>query len=113
MKPTYGETVIETSSTSDVSKVVTNQEVPVVTNAEALDSSIFKPWPIEIQCPFCHNRVKTEVEEKFNCKSLVFCWGCLPCSICIQCYRHKSLLCSDSIHFCPNCKTEIGKYEAC
>ena len=113
MKPVYGAVVVQTPPTADVSHVVINQQVPVVTNTVVLDSSIFKPWPIEVQCPFCHYMVNTKVEGKFNIGACCFCLCFFLIYVIFQCFRRKSLLCKDAIHFCPNCKAEIGKYEAC
>ncbi|CAG9323788.1 unnamed protein product [Blepharisma stoltei] len=71
-----------------------------------------KEWsfhPETIICPFCHNKVVTELVYKRGTMSLLGCCGllsigCIPC--CILPLIMKS--CKDGYHLCPKCSRTVA-----
>ena len=88
--------------------IIVNQPSPVVVNLSNVGLS-----PFATICPFCRNRITTNVETSWNCCAcLLCCYTGLLIYACIQLCNNKSLLCCDATHKCPNCGCTIANYYA-
>ena len=91
-------------SPGNINSLVVNQ--PINTNI------VFGRAPVEAICPRCKAPVTTVVEDRCNGAAWGFCCVASCIYACYQSYRGKDLGCTDTQHFCPNCKQIIGAYVA-
>ena len=120
----YGLPIKEASiqSNSYSHSIIDNQNSPSLTD---MDIGI---EPVNIICPFCKMKIRTEVEKKYN--FLTFCCLCLLCcflviglisdgckcdSNCCSCCccSCSCKRCYDGDHICPNCKKLVYSYNSC
>ena len=106
---------------SNPNSVIENQNSPSLTDMD------IRIDPVDIICPFCKMRIRTEVEESFNffaccCLSLLGCClilgilydGCKCNSNCCCCNCDcRCKRCYNGDHRCPNCKKLIWSSNAC
>ena len=80
--------------------------------------SIFGPVrvglePKKMNCPFCEEKIETQIETSTNIKALLISIGTLFIGyFLIQICKNKSVSCKDCEHTCPNCGHIIGRYYA-
>lgn len=72
----------------------------------------FRAHQMHIDCPNCNRPITSTTEFKYGCCTALaviglMCCGC-PCCACIPLCSDG---CSDVVHFCPKCNSQIGKYE--
>ena len=92
-----------------------NQITP--TEIHSIPNTVINEWgtfPHEVECPFCHKNVKTNVEASCNMGSCCLCFwlSCVTWAI-ILLIMGKEIGCADATHRCPNCKNVIGVYRSC
>jgi hypothetical protein len=69
---------------------------------------------VTLYCGKCNTTVNSRVETQCSCANLCcYCWFSPVIWICFQCCRNKEISCNNATHYCPNCATPIGQYEAC
>ena len=80
--------------------------------------SIFGPVrvglePKKMNCPFCEEKIETQIETSTNIKALLISIGTLFIGyFLIQICKNKSVSCKDCEHTCPSCGHIIGRYYA-
>ena len=95
--------------------MVTNQITP--SQIQRIPKKTINEWgtfPGEVECPFCHKNIKTNVQTNCNIGSCCLCFwlSCIIWAI-ILLVRGKEIGCNDATHRCPNCKNVIGVYHSC
>jgi hypothetical protein len=88
--------------------MVVHNQVPVTSplNVKLLSLALF--------CGRCNMTVNSRVEKQCSCANLCCCCWFTPIIwLCFQCCRNKEISCNNATHYCPNCSTPIGQYEAC
>ena len=100
---------------TDTLPMLINQISP--SQIHSIPNTIINEWgtfPHEVECPFCHKNVKTNVEANFNMESCCLCFwlSCITWAI-ILLIMGKEIGCADATHRCPNCKNVIGVYRSC
>ena len=69
--------------------------------------------PKNMICPFCEERIQTQIETSTNIKALCTAIATLYIGFfLIQTCKSKPVSCDDCEHTCPNCGQIIGKYYA-
>ncbi|KAH8390084.1 hypothetical protein KR200_006776 [Drosophila serrata] len=75
-------------------------------------SSPYGPEPMDIQCPYCHNHVRTRISYKPNSRThliaLLLCLFQLYCCVCLP-YCISS--CMNTNHYCGMCDHYLGTYD--
>ena len=104
-----------TENQTDTLPMLINQITPSQINS--IPNKIINEWgtfPHEVQCPFCHKKIQTNVETSCNMGSCCLCFwlSCITWAI-ILLILGKEIGCADAIHRCPNCKNIIGTYRSC
>ena len=104
-----------TENQTDTLPMLINQITPSQINS--IPNKIINEWgtfPHEVQCPFCHKKIQTNVETSCNMGSCCLCFwlSCITWAI-ILLISGKEIGCADAIHRCPNCKNIIGTYRSC
>ena len=101
--------------------IIANQQLPTVTPIT------FSTSPVEIVCPFCLQKVISNVEKNFNCLTCLFyvfisALCAIPLLICSGMCNSAGInfnpscdcdCCCDAEHICPNCGKMIGSYNSC
>ena len=95
--------------------MVINQITP--SQIQRIPKKTINEWgtfPGEVECPFCHKNIKTNVQTNCNIGSCCLCFwlSCIIWAI-ILLVRGKEIGCNDATHRCPNCKNVIGVYHSC
>ena len=95
--------------------MVINQITP--SQIQRIPKKTINEWgtfPGEVECPFCHKNIKTNVQTNCNIGSCCLCFwlSCIFWAI-ILLVRGKEIGCNDATHRCPNCKNVIGVYHSC
>ena len=95
--------------------MVINQITP--SQIQRIPKKTINEWgtfPSEVECPFCHKNIKTNVQTNCNIGSCCLCFwlSCIIWAI-ILLVRGKEIGCNDATHRCPNCKNVIGVYHSC
>ena len=95
--------------------MVINQITP--SQIQRIPKKTINEWgtfPGEVECPFCHKNIKTNVQTNCNIGSCCLCFwlSCIIWKI-ILLVRGKEIGCNDATHRCPNCKNVIGVYHSC
>ena len=95
--------------------MVINQITPA--QIQRIPKKTINEWgtfPGEVECPFCHKNIKTNVQTNCNIGSCCLCFwlSCIIWAI-ILLVRGKEIGCNDATHRCPNCKNVIGVYHSC
>ena len=95
--------------------MVINQITP--SQIQRIPKKTINEWgtfPGEVECPFCHKKIKTNVQTNCNIGSCCLCFwlSCIIWAI-ILLVRGKEIGCNDATHRCPNCKNVIGVYHSC
>ena len=93
-------------------QLVVNQ--PINPKVIYIDTSKYNTSPCPTICPFCKNKINTEVKKSFNWFSFVFClWAGICCWVGLQYCRNKEINCYDAEHNCPVCHNKLGNYSSC
>ena len=95
--------------------MVINQITP--SQIQRIPKKTINEWgtfPGEVECPFCHKNIKTNVQTNCNIGSCCLCFwlSCIIWAIFLL-VRGKEIGCNDATHRCPNCKNVIGVYHSC
>ena len=95
--------------------MVINQITP--SQIQRIPKKTINEWgtfPGEVECPFFHFFIKTNVQTNCNIGSCCLCFwlSCIIWAI-ILLVRGKEIGCNDATHRCPNCKNVIGVYHSC
>ena len=73
----------------------------------------FESEPVIMNCPNCQKLIETNIEHKVGLLSWLGCLGCvlLDCTAgcCLIPFCVDS--CKDVEHYCPSCKSFLGKYK--
>ena len=119
--------------------VVINNNLDNSNNSNVLEQNIpdeekvVGVLPIEIDCPFCNNKIKSKTESKCACSAFLLILLLILCSpiICFlsickagrRSYKLCSCLngedkgccgcCFDVIHTCPNCGKVVAESDSC
>jgi lipopolysaccharide-induced tumor necrosis factor-alpha factor len=89
-----------------------NEAMPNTYGVQIIPLSEFGSQPVQCACPQCHLTIVTRVERTpgllvwiLCCILILFgCWfGCCLIPFCIPSIQNTQ-------HYCPNCKSFIGKY---
>jgi predicted RNA-binding Zn-ribbon protein involved in translation (DUF1610 family) len=87
--------------------------VPAATTTTRVTLIELPPFPVSLQCPYCNRqvvtRVVTEPGSGTYCASLLICFIFWPLFF-LPCLCKDT---QDTVHFCPNCGTEIGVRRFC
>jgi lipopolysaccharide-induced tumor necrosis factor-alpha factor len=86
----------------------------VVTGQPAVTTIIqqsFREFPVQCQCPNCHNSVTSEVTYVTGTLAWLLClimffvglWICCFIPFCID-------SCQDAVHMCPVCKYQLATF---
>ncbi|XP_030387620.1 lipopolysaccharide-induced tumor necrosis factor-alpha factor homolog [Scaptodrosophila lebanonensis] len=74
-------------------------------------SVAYGPGPVDVQCPFCHNFIRTRVRFRPNSRThliaLLLCLFQLYCCVCLP-YCIGS--CMNTNHYCGMCDHYLGTY---
>ena len=92
-----------------------NQITP--SQIHTIPTNIINEWgtfPHNVDCPFCHKNINTNVEASCNMGSCCLCFwlSCITWAI-ILLIMGKEIGCADATHRCPHCKNIIGVYKSC
>ncbi|XP_072043192.1 cell death-inducing p53-target protein 1-like [Amphiura filiformis] len=88
------------------------QTVVVQPTSVVVQQQIFRDFPVECECPNCHNRVTTVVNHSAGTFAwllclimfLFACWLCCWIPFCVSDMQDKT-------HSCPVCKTKLGTFK--
>ena len=99
----------------DTLPMLINQITP--SKIHIIPNTVINQWgtfPHNVECPFCHKQVKTNVEASCNMGSCCLCFwlSCITWAI-VLLIMGKEIGCADATHRCPNCKNVIGVYRSC
>lgn len=72
----------------------------------------FKRSPVIIFCPICKRAITTRTEKKLNFFALCCCLLCSLGYFCFKLLNWDNVLCFDVVHYCPECGSKIGYYDA-
>ncbi|KAL3093990.1 hypothetical protein niasHT_027318 [Heterodera trifolii] len=76
---------------------------------------MFGPYPVDMDCPYCGQRIVTAVQKRAGGKAwgiaavLFFTFVCFYLAWLPFCLDS----CLDSYHFCPSCRQLLGRFTHC
>jgi hypothetical protein len=78
------------------------------------DPKLIQLTPVPLFCGRCNTTVFSRVVTACSCANVCCCIMFGPIWwLIFQCCRDKAYSCQNASHFCPNCSTPIGQYDAC
>jgi hypothetical protein len=86
----------------------------MIINPQPLRNPSIKLSPTPLYCGRCQNTVISRVITECSFANICCCLCFHPLFwLLFQVCRGKEISCNDSTHFCPNCGSMIGSYQAC
>uniref|UniRef100_A0AC35FKF5 LITAF domain-containing protein n=1 Tax=Panagrolaimus sp. PS1159 TaxID=55785 RepID=A0AC35FKF5_9BILA len=73
----------------------------------------FESEPVIMNCPYCQKLIETKIEHKVGLLSWLGCLGCVLLDCTAGCCLIPFCIdsCKDCEHYCPSCKSFLGKYK--
>lgn len=89
---------------------------PIIVRAVHARTALFGPYPVEMDCPYCHNHIVSHTMKVPGVLPWIIMAICFVLGFfllipwCLCCLPFCIDSCLDVLHTCPSCKRLVGRF---